>query len=467
MGLGMSVHRRLLAVGLVSVAVLVWAVSLSGGGSAGVGSSVVLSEDALGGSLASGGDLLRSSPDGALASGVARSGVGAGRSQTASAAVGARSQTQLAHLSAARAARVDREAFPAQVGREAGGPPSLPRGQRIVRFLSGHAAQIVLGHGKGAVVESMQPMAVETLPGHRAPVNLGLTRTGGVFESVRPVVGVLIPARARQGVQLPQAGVSLTPVDARGVPLGGGEGAIDGASVVYANTQSDADTIIKPTVAGVETTTVLRSADSPTILYFRVGLPAGARLLQSRGGVGPVQVVDGAHKVAVVRRPNAVDAAGATVPVSMSVQGGDLLVISVSVRGGGYEWPVAVDPEVSVIEDESLGPVECHQKGEAERESSNWCFHAGGNFASSWRIGEVALYNTTTVGAGEYAVEAYHTQGDSKIYKLETITSGEVLGEARLELARPRLEEKGEVEASTTIAKNEWWKRVRERRMFQ
>jgi hypothetical protein len=46
--------------------------------------------------------------------------------------------------------------------------------------------------------------------------------------------------------------VSLTPLGAQGVSLGGSEGAVDGASVLYANTQTDADTLVKPTTSGFE-----------------------------------------------------------------------------------------------------------------------------------------------------------------------------------------------------------------------
>jgi hypothetical protein len=337
------------------------------------------------------------------------------------------------------------EAFPALVDQVEGGPPSLPRGQRLVRFVSTHAAQLESPGGKRAVVESTQPMAVEAARGRRVPVDLGLTRVGGAYESVRPLVGVVIPARAGEGVQLPETGVSLTPVDTHGASVAGAEGAIDGASVVYANTQADSDTVVKPTLSGVETSTMLRAADSPSTVYFRVGLPAGARLVQSPAGAGPVRVVRGTGTIALVPSPTATDAAGTSVPVSMRVSG-NLLAISVS-TGGSHAWPVAVDP--SIVVDTSLGPTECHKKGEAERESSNWCFYAGGKFTSEWRVGdEVALYNTGTVGASEYAMESYQTQGVSKIYKVEVISSGEVAGgEARLEL-----------ESSTRIAKNEWWK---------
>ena len=71
-------------------------------------------------------------------------------------------------------------------------------------------------------------MAVENSPGRRAPVDLSLTDLGSAFTPARPIAAVRIPKRLSDGVQLPGAGVSLTPVDARGAPLEGLQG-LDGA----------------------------------------------------------------------------------------------------------------------------------------------------------------------------------------------------------------------------------------------
>ncbi len=444
----MSRVLRLLVVGLViagGAGVSLWV------GSPGDGTGPVLAGDALGGSLGF-GDPMGSLPvvgGQVSASGAHSVGLSGGRwmgVQSATAKV--RSRLAFAHLDAERAARVAGEAFPAQVVQRAGGLPLLPRGQRIVRFVSDRAAQLALPHGKRAVIESMQPIAVQTSTGQRLPVDLGLTRTGGVFESVRPLVGVLIPSHAREGVHFPGAGISLTPTDSHGGALGGAGGTVDGASVLYANTQTDADTVVKPTLAGVETSTVLRSVDSPSTLYYRVGLPAGARLVQSRAGVGPVVVLEGSRPVVMVRSPGAIDSAGSTVPVSMSVSGG-LLAVSVSATSGNYQWPIDVDPEIVI--DESFGPEQCHQKGEAERESSNWCWHPSSpKFKSTWYTGEntaVDMWNEGATNAGEYGVMSYLTQGESKIYEAGAYTDGYLTGGvAKFEFAHERSVESGALE---------------------
>jgi hypothetical protein len=283
-----------------------------------------------------------------------------------------------AHLGSARAAQVAREAFPFEIEHQLDGGPSVPVGGRIVRYSSDKVAQLELPGGKLAVVESLRPMAFETSHGHHEPVDLGLTRAGNLYESVRPVVGVLIPLRLREGVVLPEAGVSLTPANAQGAALVGSEGQVDGASVLYANTQTDTDTVMKPTIGGVETNTILRSVDSPEQLYFRVGLPAGATLVQAHDAGGSVQIKSHGQDIALVRAPSASDAEGTSVPVSMSVRG-DLLELNVAASAGEYGWPIAVDPEI--VTDNELGPAECYRgrEGEAEHKSSNWCVYAGKN----------------------------------------------------------------------------------------
>jgi DNA-binding beta-propeller fold protein YncE len=378
------------------------------------------------------------------------------------------SRVKFEHLGAARAARVAREAFPEAIDHPLGGPPRLAAGTHITRYIGDNAAQLALPGGKHAVVESLQPMARETSGGHHAPIDLGLTRAGGVFKSVRPVVGVLIPQRLSEGVELPEAGLSLTPVNSKGSPLGGSEGTLDGASVVYANTQTDTDTTVKPTIDGVEANTILRSVDSPEQLYFHVGLPPGASLVRAKGGAGPVKVMNDGQAIALVRPPSAVDAAGTSVPVSMSVRG-DLLALTVSAQGGEYQWPVAVDPEVK---DESLGPSECHKKGEPERISSNWCVYSGkageagedpskeegpSRFKHHWYANSLVQSNAEYIpSAGEYTVAVYHTQGQSKIFKIQMETAGSVRkARAKLELAKQASgsnNEQGELEHSELIA---------------
>jgi sugar lactone lactonase YvrE len=347
------------------------------------------------------------------------------------------SLTRYAHLDASQAAGLARKTFPVLVGEPAGGPPRLKAGQRLIGFTNADVARLSLpGHERG-VVESSAPMARETSRGHFAPINLALKRTRRGYMPVLPGVAVQLPKRVGNGVKAPATRVSLTPVDARGGSVGGAEGIVDGASVIYPNTQTATDTVAKPTSTGFEVSSILRSVDSPRELYYRVGMPSGARLVQHRGG--PVRVVEDGTAIAMVFPPSARDAAGTQVPVSMSAKGSTLVVRI----GGGpkeYQRPIEVDPELATTEDRSLTggvwPVTPYKGG------TNWlpihssAFHTEGEEHStytkhyscgtetywceqSWYIEPIAAYN-----ASEYAGLQYETQGESKLYRLEAWIDG-------------------------------------------
>jgi hypothetical protein len=215
------------------------------------------------------------------------------------------------------------------------------------------------------VIESMAPMAIEESGGHLEPIDLGLSLVDGGFEPKRPIVSVRIPRHLNEGVRLADSGVSVTPVNAQGAALSGSEGMLSGASVLYANTETDMDTVVKPTTAGFAADAVLRSIKSPQQLSYRVGLPSGAALAQSQPGQGPVEIVKEGKAVAVVLAPSAHDAAGVLVPVSMTAAGG-ILTLSVD-DSGEYQFPVEVDPEFVKDSDSKLvGPI--------SGKHSNWKF---------------------------------------------------------------------------------------------
>jgi RHS repeat-associated protein len=324
------------------------------------------------------------------------------------------SRTQFERLDAEQARREAAVAFPGTIDEPAGGPPYLPPGQKILGYPRDDAAQVELGEGKHAVIESSAAMAVETSRGRREPLDLSLTHAGSGFEPTTALVGVTIPKRLSRGVALPKLGVSLTPVNAQGVPLGGAEGVVEGASVVYANTQPDSDTVVKPTSTGFEADVLLRSVDSPERLYFRVGLPAGATLVESDRGSHSVRVVKDGAVIAAIRPPHASDAAGTSVPVAMRVTG-SMLVLTVDMKSGHYQYPAEVDPEVydyaAPTSEEGFEP------------PTNFHFiHEGSQFTAG-EAGEGTGWRWTEhIGSGhktkEWGALAYTTQGDSYITRV-------------------------------------------------
>ena len=255
------------------------------------------------------------------------------------------SQSKYSGLGSVDAAKLAREVFPAMIEEPAGGPPKLSSGESIVGFPAVNVARVDQAGGGHSVIESSAPIAAETAPGQRIPVDLGLNDVGGAFEPRTPLARIRVPKRLGDGVVLSGSGTSVTPVDAEGAPLAGSEGSVDGSTVFYANTQTDADTTVKPTTFGFNIDTLLRSDESPRQLYYKVGLPEGASLVQEKGESGPVRVVDAGQTLAIIASPTAHDAEGTDVPVSMSVSG-EMLTVTLASFAGVYRLPIVVDPSV-------------------------------------------------------------------------------------------------------------------------
>jgi YD repeat-containing protein len=316
-----------------------------------------------------------------------------------------RSRTAFEGLSAGAAMRLAGEAFPAVVDHQAGGPPQLPAGQRITGYVNADTARVDLGGGQHGLVQSLAPMAIQTSPKSWSPVDLGVSEAGGAFVAAKPLVGVSIPKRLANGITLTGTSLSLTPVNGSGTPLAGAGGAVDGATVLYANTQTDTDTVVKPTTLGFEVDTLLRSTRSPQRLSFRVGMPGGARLVHAKGGSGAVDVVKEGVTIAAIPAPAARDAAGTPVPVSMNVSG-NTLTLTVDHRAGSYLYPVAVDPEL-----------EFNTKTDSTLSTKTWEFaSATGGFVKMKE--KVGFEHSGAYVYGQRGEVYYRTNGDSRIYEV-------------------------------------------------
>jgi len=336
------------------------------------------------------------------------------------------SRTEFEGLSSEQAIKVDRAAFPALIDEPAGGSPKLAAGQSITAYLSDNAAQVELGEGKRGVIESLTPISLEASQGRHVPVNLSLNEAGGIFEAKNPVVAVRIPKRLGSGVMLP-VGVSLIPIGAQGAALGGSEGAIEGESVLYANTapETDTDTVIKPTTFGFQVDSLLRSVASPQQLSYRVGLPEGARLVAPESASGPVQVTKEGVTIASIPAPVAQDAAGTAVPVSLEVSG-DTLVLTVDHDSMTLQYPIDVDPEV----DENLS---------GATQPTHWHFSETAQFVSrGWK--ESSGIVLETIGAyapGQSGWLYYDAEGTARLTAAKVSANGHNYGgvETYLELS--------------------------------
>jgi streptogramin lyase len=330
------------------------------------------------------------------------------------------SQTAYEDLDAGQTANLTRKAFPDIVEHAAGGAPQLQSGS-IASYLTDYAAEVKLGDGARGIIESAAPIALGTSRRH-VPIDLSLVRAEGAYEPQSPMTSVRIAKRLSGGVALPRIGVSLTPVNAHGAALAG-SGTVDGAAVLYANTQTDADALVKPTTGGFELDTLLRAADSPHDLYFEVGLPAGASLRRD-GASGSLKIVEEGVTIATIRNPIAQDAAGTPVPVAMSVAG-DRLALKLGTISGKYEFPIDVDPQVEISDSQLVTT--------SGGKRSNWEFHttSEAKFGHRSEGGGKEFLETSGIGEykeAEYAYWGYQTKGISKIFEFNSETEAKNKG---------------------------------------
>jgi streptogramin lyase len=303
----------------------------------------------------------------------------------------------------------------------AGGIPELPAGDRIVRYPTGHSAEVSTPGGP-RLIEALEPIATPAVHGHRVPLNLQLTSTGGAFRPSRSNVAVNVPRDLAHGVTLTSADVTLTPVTRLGRPLSSSPGALDGASVLWNTTkptaggEGDLATLAKASPEGFELTSMLLSQNSPETLYFHLGIPTGASLTQTRDG--SIHILEHAATIAVVSPVSAEDAEGTVVPVTETLHH-NTIALKLNLAGD-YLYPIAVDPEIN---DNQLGRTTAGKR-------SNWEFHTSntGRFAGSESTERLETKASGGYGPSEWGFWGYQTKGVSHIYEIKTETSAHNAG---------------------------------------
>ena len=354
-----------------------------------------------------------------------------------------RSRTAFAHLDDAAVARVLREQLPSVIAAAPTGLAPGLGGGHIERYLSDDSARLALPDGKHAMVVSTGPIATRGASGAYRSLELSLHQAHGAFAPSDAAVAVRIPKTLAAGAEIPATGVSLTPVAASGTPLTG-SGTLDGAAVLYPNTETDTDTVIKATPSGFETNTLLRSVDSPKNLTFHVGLPAGAVLEPIAGDLGAARVLSDGKTVAVIPTPTAQDAEGTQVPVTTSVVDGTLR-LDVAHRGHDYRYPITVDP--TVIDSALEQTYGANWRGSNPEKAIRGVPEEGLKF-------EVLVQPNYQVNESGYVL--YPTQGESHIYAVNVETSGSVPANVENHLAIMGAGENGTGawEASVPLAKS-------------
>lgn len=345
------------------------------------------------------------------------------------------SRTRFEHLGAQAAIELAGEKFPSIVHRPDGGLPSLPAGEQIESYVGANVARVSLPGSKQGAIESLEPIAVPTGNGHFKPIDLALKQSSEGYAPSVGNVGVKIPSRLSLGVGIPAEGVTLTPVESSGQSLGGTQGTVDGASVLYTNTETDTDTLVKPTTTGAQVDALLRSENSPEALYYRVGMPAGAKLIADRRRHGARVVLEG-RTIAVVSAPSAQDSAGTSVPMRTAVTG-DTLDVTVARGSREYQYPIEVDPWV---EDTALGA--------PGSSATNWIFSGSGNSEAYYSGVSIVLNEEGSYGEERDAL-VYKAYGLANVFSIEEESEAgvsEVSGAiTKLEIAYGASEENGQV----------------------
>jgi hypothetical protein len=251
------------------------------------------------------------------------------------------SRTAYRGLSPGSAAALLKRDFGRDLAHQGATPAGDPvvRGH-VLRYLDPYEAVVRSGSGRRLVL-SGTPLAV-TGVGHRLlPVDMALAASGTGFAPVNSPFALLIGSRSGAGVVVGSGGVRVVPegADVAGELVGS-------SSVFYPDIATDADAEVGPTADGVSLNTTIRSPLAPETFAYRVASGPGASLVGMPGG--GAEVVRAGSVLARIGAPSAVDAQGSPVPVSMSVQGADSLVMRVAHREGEFDYPILVDPEITV-----------------------------------------------------------------------------------------------------------------------
>jgi hypothetical protein len=223
----------------------------------------------------------------------------------------------------------------------------------VDHFLSDNAAVIdagdqpeasgaVIGEGNydgPALLESTVPLRIEEQSGNEATVDLGLEHAEGEIQPATPLVEVGIPSELGEGIQLPESEVEIA---LAGAPQERAPSIVGQTVAVYPEIAKDTSLAVAPSPTGVETFTLLQSADAPDSTTYQLSLPEGASLTATDDG--GVEVSSGDEPLLRILPPAAMDAEGNDVPVSLEVSGSSFTVQAEPPQGAVY--PILLDPVV-------------------------------------------------------------------------------------------------------------------------
>ncbi len=213
---------------------------------------------------------------------------------------------------------------------------------RVVRYIGNERAIVDTAHGMKSVMSTV-PLRVSSRSGKKQPVSLRLVQNHAGFAPKAPLSSISIARNSRAGVEVGSEGLQLTLV---GKAVSGQ--LISDSSVFFGEVGTDMDAVVTPVLRGADLMAVLRSKLSPSTISYRVSLPSGAVLRASAGGA---VVARGNDVLARIPAPDARDAQGVLVPVTMQVVK-NRLILGIQ-QSENLAYPVLVDPTVVNISDDA------------------------------------------------------------------------------------------------------------------
>jgi YD repeat-containing protein len=211
----------------------------------------------------------------------------------------------------------------------------------ILEQPAGEEAATVTSEGETQLLEAGIPVQAENEEGDLSKVDLGLEKTETGYEPVNPLVEVDIGGTAEEGIEVGEEEIGITQVGAQDSLAQ----TFGDKNIFFGEVEEDSDTdlLVSPTASGVELFDLLRTADSPETLRFRIDLPEGASLRTNEFG-GAEVIAENGSTLVQIPNPTAWDAQGSLVPVTLAVDGSSI-VLSVNHREADLAYPILVDPE--------------------------------------------------------------------------------------------------------------------------
>jgi RHS repeat-associated protein len=323
------------------------------------------------------------------------------------------SSTAYVGLSDSQAVASDDATEPSLLSVSSDPRPVLPSGARIGAYVGDHAAQVLMADGQRTLLDSLLPLTAKNASGEVAPVDLSLISSGGGFTPANGPVDVQIPEDLANGASLADGSLTLTPTDSSGAPLSGARGVASSVAVTYANTQTDTDTVIKPTAYGFDVLGVLRSPASPQQLYYRLSLPSGDTVAPDATAPNTIDIARNDNTVALVSAASAEDSQGTVIPLTLSLSGDTIEVALQEAAGTNYDYPITVDPSTDDFE-------------VFESNTEGWGFTTSNGVFT--QIADPTGLITCDCAGGTYyntygAAWTYYTQGDSYVYGDDAVVS--------------------------------------------